>query len=133
MANEIHTLNVGNTSYTIQPRVLGPMSTFSTGVPCPSVSGVIRYDTAIGDNPFGPYKSDGMNNAVLSIGRHDSDRYTTQLGFSRYGIYARWFNDKTPDATTPWRRFIMDDGVDTLNIDTPNVNVIGEIDRKSVV
>lgn len=123
MANEIHTLNVGNTSYTIQPRVLGPMSTFSTGVPCPSVSGVIRYDAAIGNNPFGPSKSDGMNNAVLSIGRHDSDRYTTQLGFSRYGIYARWFNDKTPDVTTPWRRFIMDDGVDTLNIDTHNVNV----------
>ena len=47
MANEIHTLNVGNTSYTIQPRVLGPMSAFSNGVPCPSVSGVIRYDTQL--------------------------------------------------------------------------------------
>lgn len=123
MANEIHTLNVGNTSYTIQPRVLGPMSTFSNGAPCPSVSGVIRYDAAIGDNPFGLNKSTGYNNAVLSIGRHDSDRYTTQLGFSGFGMYARWFNDKTPDATTPWRRFIMDDGDNTLHIDTPNVNV----------
>jgi hypothetical protein len=124
MANEIHALNVGNTSYTIQPRVIGPMSTYSNGVPCPSVSGVIRYDTAIGNNPFGSGKSDGMNNAVLSISRGaQSDTYTTQLGFSRYGIYGRWFYDKTPDTTTPWRRFIMDDGVDTLNIDTPNVNV----------
>lgn len=124
MANEIHTLNVGNTSYTIQPRVLGPMSTYSNGVPCPSVSGVIRYDTAIGDNPFGPNKSDGMNNAVLSISRGaQSDTYTTQLGFSRYGIYGRWFYDKTPDTITPWRRFIMDDGFDTLHIDTPSLNI----------
>lgn len=127
MANEIHTLNVGNTSYTIQPRVLGPMSTHNTNGAQFSASSVVRYDTLLGENPFGPNKSSGYNNAVLSISRYSNDRYTSQLGFSGVGIYARWFNDKTPDATTPWRRFIMDDGGETLNIDTPIVNVIGEI------
>lgn len=125
MANEIHTLNVGNTSYTIQPRLLGPMSTGNTNGAQFSASSVVRYDTRLGENPFGSNKSTGYNNAVLSISRYGNDKYTTQLGFSGFGIYARWFNDKTPDATTPWRRFIMDDGGDTLNIDTPNVNVIG--------
>lgn len=135
MANEIHTLNVGNTSYTIQPRVLGPMSIHNTNGAQFSVSSVVRYDTLLGENPFGPNKSTGYNNAVLSISRYSTDRYTSQLGFSGTGIYARWFNDKTPDATTPWRRFIMDDGGDTLNIDTPNVNVTGNtlnIDTPSV-
>lgn len=127
MANEIHTLNVGNTSYTIQPRVLGPMSTYSTNCAQFSASSVVRYDTLLGEIPFGPNKSTGYNNAVLSISRYSNDRYTSQLGFSGAGIYARWFSDKTPDATTPWRRFIMDDGGEILNIDTPNVNVIGEI------
>lgn len=127
MANEIHTLNVGNTSYTIQPRVLGPMTTGNTNGAQFSASNVVRYDTRLGENPFGPNKSTGYNNAVLSISRFKDDKYTSQIGFSGYGIYARWFNDKTPDATTPWRRFIMDDGGEILNIDTPNVNVSGEI------
>ena len=123
MANEIHTLNVGNTSYPIQPRVLGPMSTHNTNGAQFSASSVVRYDTLLGENPFGPNKSSGYNNAVLSISRYSNDRYTSQLGFSGAGIYARWFNDKTPDATTPWRRFIMDDGGETLNIDTPTLNI----------
>ena len=125
MANEIHTLNIDNTSYTIQPRVLGPMSTYSNGAQF-SASGVVRYDNLIGENPFGSTKSTGYNNAVLSISRYNTDGYTSQLGFSGTGIYGRWFNNATPDAITPWRRFIMDDGVNTLNLDTPNV-IIGNV------
>jgi hypothetical protein len=102
------------------------MTTYNTDGAQFSASGVVRYDNLIGENPFGPTKSTGYNNAVLSISRYNTDGYTSQLGFSGTGIYGRWFNNATPDAITPWRRFIMDDGVNTLNLDTPNV-IIGNV------
>lgn len=110
MANETHTLKIGNTSYPIQPRSLAPMSTHNTTGANFSVTNSVRYDNLLGNGPFGNEKSTGYNNAVLSISRYSDDKYTSQLGFSGYGVYTRWFSNKAVDATTPWYRLLTDDG-----------------------
>ena len=110
MANETHTLKIGNTSYPIQAKSLAPMSTNNTTGANFSVTNSVRYDNLLGNDPFGAGKSTGFNNAVLSISRYNDDKYTSQLGFSGYGVYTRWFSNKAVDATTPWCRLLTDDG-----------------------
>lgn len=80
--------------------------------PAISISSAIRFDTMVCAQYLNNTnnKFTGCNNAILSISRFNDDQYTTQLGFSGNGIYARIFSAKTPDTTTSWRTMIMDDG-----------------------
>ena len=94
-----------------------------------------RFDTCVGsDNiPWG----DGMNNAVITMGRTTNTNYSTQLGFGKNGAYLRTFQNKALDTTTPWQKFIVDDGngnvsitgtltTDLLNVDS-NASVKGNL------
>ena len=80
--------------------------------PAISVSSTIRFDTKVCEQYLNntTNKFTGCNNAILSISRFDDDQYTTQLGFSGNGIYARIFSGETPDTSTSWKTMIMDDG-----------------------
>jgi hypothetical protein len=113
MANETHTLKFGNTSFPIEPLTLGAKSTYATNANFSAIK-QLRFDTLIGNSPFGSAKSTGYNNAVISISRYSDDKYTSQIGFSGYGMYARHFSNKAVDSTTPWKQILTDDGYGTV-------------------
>ena len=76
--------------------------------PAISISGAIRFDTMVCTQYLNnTNKFTGCNNAILSISRFNDDQYTTQLGFSGNGIYARIFGGQTPDTSTSWRTMII--------------------------
>lgn len=84
----------------------------------------IRFDTCVGSEniPWG----DGMNNAVITMCRTTNTNYSTQLGFGKNGAYLRTFQNKALDTTTPWQKFIVDDGNGNVSI-TGNLNVSGTL------
>lgn len=95
--------------------------------PVISVSGAIRFDTMVCTQYLGnTNKFTGCNNAILSISRFVNNQYTTQLGFSGNGIYARIFSGETPDTSTSWRTMIMDDGAGNV---TANAYYISSDER----
>lgn len=83
-----------------------------------------RFDTCVGSEniPWG----DGMNNAVITMCRTTNTNYSTQLGFGKNGAYLRTFQNKALDTTTPWQKFIVDDGNGNVSI-TGNLNVSGTL------
>lgn len=89
--------------------IINAYSTYRTNAAI-SISQAIRFDTMMGEDLLGSSKSTGYHNAILSISRFEDDQYTTQLGFSGNGIYARIFSGETPDTSTSWKTMIMDDG-----------------------
>lgn len=116
--------------------LLAPQSTHGTSAAI-NVTSTMRFDTLMGGEVLGSGKSTGYNNAILSISRYSNANYTTQLGFSGIGTYVRIFNDKAPDTTTPWQKFIVDDGngnvyipgtlnTDLLKVDS-DASVIGNL------
>ena len=48
--------------------------------------------------------------------RTTSTNYSTQLGFGKNGAYLRTFQNKALDTTTPWQKFIVDDGNGNVSI-----------------
>lgn len=105
--------------------LLEPQSKYGTSAAI-NVSGTMRFDTLLGGEVLGSGKSTGYNNAILSISRYSDANYTTQLGFSGNGTYVRIFTGKAADTTTPWHKFIVDDGNDNVYI-PGNLNVSGTL------
>ena len=52
----------------------------------------------------------GENNAILTIGRFQNGKYSSQLGFTGSGLYYRTFSNKLPDTDTKFNKVVLENG-----------------------
>lgn len=74
----------------------------------------IRFDSNLGSNSTSGF-GDGYNNAILTMGRYNTTKYASQLGFSANGkLYYRSFNNAELDDSKTWEQIAFTSDIPTI-------------------
>ena len=91
--------------------ILKSKSNNSNTVLTRSITSAMCLDTTVPDTYLkladGTKWGSGYNNAILTISRYNTDKYSSQLGFSQGGIYYRGFGGTLPTTDASWVKVLL--------------------------